>query len=598
MQKKVLYIVFAVSTLLVFLFFPGTSAVDDFIFDFKSNLFCSFRYKDNQQNQNIVLIEIDKDTLKGFDETVGYQENARLLNLMKPAGVKCVIFALPASGNTSTNIGKTAFDREVTRVPVFLVSYLEEGMLSSFTGKVNTPDAKLLNLASGTGLIYLSDNRTVTRQKPLVRSMGNKKIPSIELITAAFLEKVASSGILYRKNGVFIGVKKIPVDDNNNTYLLPFKKDFFPRYSYIDLFNNMPDLKGKIAIIGWAAEDDKYINIPRLFSRRESYPFSIASTLYAITSGIMVAKLPVWLEILFSVFLVAVAGFFIPLYKTEKLPKITIIAALAFLLFNVTVFMFGLNMPAGAVTLTLLFFGLFLWQYRYHKTKSLASRFVHMKLVKLLQHGDPEAEMQTVVRRAAVLFSDIKGYTTFAERYSPAQVMEILKEYVTMMNDVVEANDGVVLNYQGDSLMALFGLTNETIDEKEAAFRGVKTALEMQESIEQLRRKWQLEGRELFVVGIGVCVGDIAIGVLGSEAFRQYTAVGDAVNEAARLQALAKEMRASIFIGDNAQLLIRDKFRCTKVQQTFLKGKFQVSGVYQVDGYADDVQNTNRSDKI
>jgi class 3 adenylate cyclase len=594
MKNKIIYITISFLILTFFLLFPGTRFFDNFLYDSKISFFKHFGHLSERQGSDLVLAEIDRKTLAAGSGRIGYLENASFLKQMRQAGAKCVVFSFPPKGNSSSSSGKEEFLGQMNGIPVFLVSYFDYDKFRPSSKNLVTPDQQLTQRAAGTGMINLISSDKVLRQKKLAAEHNGKQIPSIELIVSAFLKNVPSSKIHYKKQSIYLDSAMIPMDENNYVFFTPPNKDFFSRYSYVDLLDKKHDLKGKTIVVGWSAEDDVFVNIPAVIPDKDSYAFSIASTIHNIVSGLHVSNFPRWFELLIVFFLAGSIGFFLPMLQTDKIPLVTCAIIVLMVFLNLILFRAGFELAAGAVILTALVFGLATWQYRYHKTKSMTSRFVHMKLIKLLQKDDSEDEMGTVVRKAAILFSDIKGYTTFAERNTPAELMEILNEYVKRMNRIVEENRGVVLNYQGDSLMAIFGLTDNINYEKEAAHQAVKTAISMQYELEELRRRWHLEGRELFVVGIGVCVGEVAVGVLGNESFRQYTAVGDPVNEAARLQALAKEMKAQVLVGDKAHVLIRDKFQCTKVQQTFLKGKFQASGVYQVDGYLDEVSSISQ----
>jgi class 3 adenylate cyclase/CHASE2 domain-containing sensor protein len=601
MKRKIIHIVLAVTILMLFLLFPATRMLDNFIYDSKISFIHYFSTKSEADDVDIVLVEIDRKTLDAGSGRIGYQENARLLKQIGQAGAKCVVFSFLPRGNSPSAAGKEEFLAQMSEIPVFLVSYFDQEKFRPLSKRLVEPDQQLLQKASGRGVIYAGYPDRPLRHKPIATEFNDRTIPSIELVVSAFLKDVPNSRIYYKKNAIYLDSEKIPVDENNYAFFTPPARDYFPRYSYVDLLDKKIDLKDKTVIVSWSAEEDLFVNMPEVKPRKDSYAFSIASTINTIWNGIPIRELPTWLEVIILVFLAASIGFFVPMVRTERIPIITAVIIFALFLFNLLIFKMGINLSAGAINLTILVFGLYAWLIDNQKTKSMGSQFVHTKLVKLLQNENnenPEGKMQTVVRKAAILFSDIKGYTTFAERHSPGELMDILNEYVKKMNNIVENHGGVVLNYQGDSLMAIFGLTENIHYEKEAAVQAVKTAISMQREIDELRRLWQLEGREIFVAGIGVCVGEIAVGALGNDSFRQYTAVGDPVNEAARLQALAKEMKASIVVGDKAHSLVKDTFKCTKLQQTFLKGKFQASSVYQVEENIDNAEIMSSSPEL
>jgi adenylate cyclase len=126
-----------------------------------------------------------------------------------------------------------------------------------------------------------------------------------------------------------------------------------------------------------------------------------------------------------------------------------------------------------------------------------------------------------------VLFSDIRSFTTYSEGHSPAETVNILKEYLTAMVDVIIKNKGTLDKFVGDEIMALYG---SPLPLENHALHACKTALEMRERLSVLQEKWRKEGKEAFEIGIGVNTGGAIVGNLGSEQIFDYTAIGDTIN--------------------------------------------------------------------
>lgn len=219
-------------------------------------------------------------------------------------------------------------------------------------------------------------------------------------------------------------------------------------------------------------------------------------------------------------------------------------------------------------------------------------QFVPTPYLNTLQKEGGAGTLSPEVKNVTVLFSDIKGYTTLAERYGPNVVMELLDEYIKSMNKIVEENGGMIINYQGDGLLAVFGFSDAGNSNKHA-YQGVKSAMLMQDAIKAMRRQWRMEYRELFVVGIGIATGNVAFGSIGSDSYRQFTAIGDTVNLAARLQSLGKEMRTPILISDEAYKNCRKQISASIINATYLKGKFNICPIYEVHGYKNRAPRTN-----
>jgi len=135
-----------------------------------------------------------------------------------------------------------------------------------------------------------------------------------------------------------------------------------------------------------------------------------------------------------------------------------------------------------------------------------------------------------------VLFSDIRGFTSFAETSEPREVVSMLKDYFELMADVVFNHRGMVDKFIGDAVMALWGAPEQLED---APLRACRAALEMQVKVANFNAQRRLEGRPEIGVGFGINTGLAVVGVMGSSRRPEYTAIGDTVNVASRLCGLA-----------------------------------------------------------
>jgi class 3 adenylate cyclase len=138
---------------------------------------------------------------------------------------------------------------------------------------------------------------------------------------------------------------------------------------------------------------------------------------------------------------------------------------------------------------------------------------------------------------ATILFSDIRGYSTLAERLAPGEVAEIVGTHLSAMAEVIIAHGGMVDQFVGDAVMAVFGAPDPTDDH---ADRAVLCALAMQARQSKLNREIEAGGRSPIGIGIGINTGHVVAGTVGGGGRLEYTVVGDAVNVAARLQSEAQ----------------------------------------------------------
>jgi len=150
-------------------------------------------------------------------------------------------------------------------------------------------------------------------------------------------------------------------------------------------------------------------------------------------------------------------------------------------------------------------------------------------------------------KQVAILFSDIRGFTTYAETAAPEELVRRLNEYFDAMGDAIAQHGGVIDKYIGDAVMAVFGGLVPLENPAQAA---VEAALEMRHRLELLNTGWTQQGLAPFETGIGLHFGEVIQGALGSEQRRDYTVVGDAVNTASRLESLTKEHGLPILLSD------------------------------------------------
>jgi len=142
-------------------------------------------------------------------------------------------------------------------------------------------------------------------------------------------------------------------------------------------------------------------------------------------------------------------------------------------------------------------------------------------------------------RRVCVLFSDIRGFTTISEKRAPEEVIALLNRYFKQWTEAVQAHDGTIDKFIGDGIMAFFGAPN-TSEEPEKD--GLSAACDMLGRLERLNQQLAAEGRPELEIGIGLHVGEAVIGHVGSPQRHEYTAIGDVVNLASRLEGLTKEV--------------------------------------------------------
>jgi adenylate cyclase len=188
------------------------------------------------------------------------------------------------------------------------------------------------------------------------------------------------------------------------------------------------------------------------------------------------------------------------------------------------------------------------------QTRDLFSRFVPDSVVaQVLERADTEDDVRLggELLTATVLFSDLRGFTSFAEGREPAEVIGVLNRYLTEMSDAILDHDGTLVAYMGDGIMAVFGAPIASDDHPDKA---LGAAREMLERLERFNEWLRSEGLgDGFKMGIGLNTGDVMSGNVGSARRLEYTTIGDTTNSAARLEGMTKGTPYQLFVADSTR---------------------------------------------
>jgi len=180
-----------------------------------------------------------------------------------------------------------------------------------------------------------------------------------------------------------------------------------------------------------------------------------------------------------------------------------------------------------------------------------------------------------------VLFCDLRDYTGFAEKHSPQEVVEMLNQYFTAMERVVRQNGGVVLQFVGDEIEAVFGAPEPDLDHADNA---LAASLAMRAALSRFNDKRREQGAVEIRHGIGIHSGSVLAGNVGSEQRKTYSMLGDTVNLASRLQTLNKQLETNILISDETRRRITlAKVPLKSMGNHAIRGKSESVDVYAVE---------------
>ena len=208
------------------------------------------------------------------------------------------------------------------------------------------------------------------------------------------------------------------------------------------------------------------------------------------------------------------------------------------------------------------------------RTRRTLERYVSKNLVKeILENPDGYYSSLRGVRvPVTMLFSDLIGFTTLAEKADPEALVTQLNEYLSRMTSVIFSNGGTLDKFIGDAIMAVWGNVR-SLGTAQDAKSCARAALGMRRELSELNQSWREQGRMGLGMGIGINHGEVIVGNIGSQDRMDPTVIGDAVNLASRLEALTRTYGVDMLVGASAAELVRDEVYLRSVARVQVKGK-------------------------
>ncbi|MGZ8847524.1 MAG: adenylate/guanylate cyclase domain-containing protein [Pyrinomonadaceae bacterium] len=206
------------------------------------------------------------------------------------------------------------------------------------------------------------------------------------------------------------------------------------------------------------------------------------------------------------------------------------------------------------------------------------SRFLPEYVVKQMLENPESFKLGGVTQTITVLFADIRGFTRISEHAEPEKIVGLLNRYFSAMTDIIFAHGGTLDKYLGDGMMALFGAP--TVTPKDAA-NAVSAAVAMQRRMLSINDELKAEGYPEIGIGIGLHTGEAIVGYIGSERRSEYTAIGDTVNTASRLESNAKA--GQILISETSVTASRTRYQLVPRDPINVKNREQPVPLYEVD---------------
>ncbi len=355
-----------------------------------------------------------------------------------------------------------------------------------------------------------------------------------------------------------------------------------PYLSFIDVERGKfdpEDVRGKVVVVGASATSLQDIRETSTTGQRQmAGPEVHANAITTALAGFPLVSGPGWINVLLVVVLGTAAPFAAMRWRMAIAVPVGVIAIagllvgaqLAFGAGTIVSIVYAFVAGVAALLATAAIHGVTV-AFERANTRDAFARFVPESVVdQVLQDADG-VRLGGVRGEATVMFSDLRGFTSFAETLEPEQVIAALNRYLTAMSEAILDHGGTLVAYMGDGIMAVFGAPLQQNDHADRALAAARDMLDRLEGFNQSLRDEQLH--DGFKMGIGLNSGAVMSGNVGSERRLEYTALGDTTNTAARLEGMTKGTPHQLYVADSTRVaLLRPADDLVEV------GEFEVRG--------------------
>ncbi len=463
--------------------------------------------------------------------------------------------------------------------------------------------------------VYLDDDGFIRRYN-LVQDMHDTKYFPLVIEALRYLQKISPQTIIADNNGNFVVGKFVIPRFNGDAMLINFAgpASQFPTYSFANILDDhrmtLPDpdedtdifdtwkeagiFKNKIVFIGASAEelqDNKYTPFFSFDGTKQKMPgvemhanamHTILNQDFIEPAGSLVIFIII---ILFSVIAFVLSDKLRPLLGL--IAGVGVVAAyflLCYLLFVRMNFWLPIVYPMANFSLCYvvnIVHRILIEQQEKGRYRKTFQQYVARSVVDSMLNSGELPKFGGERKILTVLFSDIRSFTTFSEKYQPEVVVHRLSEYLSAMVDMIFKHGGTLDKFVGDEIMAIYGAPYYFADHAE---RACETALDMISSLRRIQKNCSEKELEYFQIGIGINTGKVIVGNLGSIQLFDYTVIGDEVNLGARLEGANKHYSTTIIISESTYNQVKNKAIVRELDYVRVKGKKRPVRIYELRG--------------
>jgi adenylate cyclase len=539
---------------------------------------------------SIAIIAIDD---KSIAELGRYpwtrSQYARLLERLKAAQAKAVMFDafFPEREDMVNDQAFSAAMQKSGNVTLAqLFEYGPDGQVKGVTRSL--PEFERAAVSSGQINLF-PDEDGVNRRVPLLIEADGKLHPSLGMTAAMIALGVKDYSA--EAFDVVVGERHIPVDAQYAMWInYTGPPGGYPRYSFTDVVHGRVPaeaLKGKVLFIGATALGVYDMRVTPFHGNTPGVEIH-ATVADNIISDRFIRQggLEALVDMLFIVALGMLAYFMTTRLRLYGAIPATVLMLSAYIWFTYDMFESGhwisIIYPTLSAILALLVGGSFRYlvlERSAREMRSMFSSYLSPKLVARLEKDPDAAKIGGDSKEVTVLFTDIKGFTTFSESHPPQVVVSRLNEYLGEMVKIIEQHDGTIDKFIGDAVMAYWGAPLAQPDHARLAMGCVAA---MATKMGELRGKWLAEGVEPFSIRGGLHSGEVVAGNVGFAGKKmEYTVIGDTVNLASRLEGTAKYYGITYLVGEQTRMLAPEACPYRELDKIRVVGKHLPVTIYE-----------------
>ena len=595
---------------------------------------------------NVVVVKIDENTLKELDYPVPRDKFGALLYIISASGAKAIgvdVFFSTAKPDSASQFQNSAFlkfaglaknvihavgpfvpgedigELKAKDIDKEAYTYLHPFSVARKGGKSVFPRAtyiderpfdSLATLASGVGHVMLNPDSVdgIFRRMPFFVEYAGDYYPAFGAALAFHVMNVDPDSVTISPTDegltVHAGSLDIPVAENGEIEIdYAGKNNIYKEISFYDVLaaftrgdsQVLSIFKDAVVIIGPTARSIADIGATPV-SEKSPNCYVHANVYDQIMTGHFISHASFGAQLMLMIVMSLAVAMASMMLKLRWSFPVGIFILVGYLVFAYSVFantgvMYSLTQPlfaiffayAGAMSYVSVTEG-----KQKAQITGMFQRYVDASVVDRLIENPSLLKLGGEEREITTLFADIEGFTRMAEKLGPANTVGLLNTYLTEMTNIILEEGGTLDKYIGDAIMAFWGAP---LDDAEHAVHACAAALRMQKRLEGLHTKWIHYGKPVVNQRIGLNSGKAVVGNMGAEAKFNYTAVGDAVNLASRLEGVNKEYGTRLLMSEFTFRRVSKEILSREMDVVVVVGKTEPVRLYELIAMADEVQN-------